>query len=70
MPNSAMVEGDCHSLSQDKPPKNDMNWTRFGTWNVGSMTGRGCRCIGKEEGKGMLCSGDKMEGRRYKSTEN
>ena len=40
MPNSAMVEGDCHSLSQDKPPKNDMNWTRFGTWNVGSMTGR------------------------------
>ena len=40
MPNSAMVDGDCHSLSQDKPPKNDMNWTRFGTWNVGSMTGR------------------------------
>ena len=23
---------------------------------------RGCRCIGKEEGKGMLCSGDKIEG--------
>ena len=40
MSNSAMVEGDCHSLSQDKPPKNDTNWTRFGTWNVGSMTGR------------------------------
>ena len=42
MPNSAMVEGDCHSLSQDKPPKNDMNmnWTLFGTWNVGSMTER------------------------------
>ena len=34
-------------------------------WNVGSMTGRsgkGCRCIGKEKGKDMLCSGDKMEG--------
>ena len=35
-----MVEGDCHSLSQNKPPKNDMKWTQFGTWNVGSMTGR------------------------------
>ena len=40
VPNSAMVEGDCHSLSQYKPPKNDTNWTRFGTWNMGSMTGR------------------------------
>ena len=39
MSNSAMVEGDHHSPSQDKPPKNDMNWTWFGTWNLGSMTG-------------------------------
>ena len=40
VPNSVMVEGDCYSLSQDKPPKNDTNWTRFGTRNVGNMTGR------------------------------
>ena len=31
---------------------------------------RGYRCIGKEEGKGMLYSEDKMKERRYKNTDN
>ena len=40
VPNLAMVEGVCHSLSQDKTPKTEMKRLRFGTWNVGSLTGR------------------------------
>ena len=36
-PNSGMVKGDCHSLSHAKSPKPET--TRFGTWNVGTLTG-------------------------------
>ena len=37
-PNSAMVKGECHSLSHAKSPKPET--TRFGTWNMGTLTGR------------------------------
>ena len=37
-PNSAMVKGDCHSLSHAKSPKPETKW--FGIWNVGTLKGR------------------------------
>ena len=37
-PYSAMVKGDCHSLSHAKSPKPET--TCFRTWNVGTLTRR------------------------------
>ena len=33
-----MIKGCCHSLSHAKPPKPETTW--FGTWNMGTLTGR------------------------------